>query len=222
MSKINLMQTIRKKNPIAAARRKKMRSLIRNTEASFLCPNCIGGILFHDLGMRFYSPTVNLMMRQDHFIRFVLNREDYLREILQFYEDENYSCPCAHLGDIDIHFTHYKTREEARDKWIDRSRRIDDNNLFIFAEERDGIGEYQIRELGKVSARGVLVFTAHQYQDIPYAQFLPSYEKEGEVGNILKRSFFDDSREYEKYFDFVKWFNEADGGDYDITPYIRG
>ena len=222
MSKINLMQTIRKKNPIAAARRKKMRSLIRNTEASFLCPNCIGGILFHDLGMRFYSPTVNLMMFQDHFIRFVLNRESYLRETLQFYEDENYSCPCAHLGDVNIYFTHYKTQEEARNKWIDRSMRIDDNNLFIFAEERDGVGEHQIRELGKVSARGVLVFTAHQYPDIPYAQFLPSYEKEGEVGNILKRSFFDDSREYEKYFDFVKWFNEADGGDYDITPYIRG
>ena len=116
------------------------------------------------------------------------------------------------MGDVIIYFTHYKTQEEVRDKWIDRSMRIDDNNLFIFADERDGVAEHQIWELGKVSAIGILVFTAHRYQDIPYTQFLPAYEKEGEVGNILRRSLFDDSREYEKYFDFVEWFNEADGG----------
>jgi hypothetical protein len=50
--------------------------------------------------------------------------------------------------------------------------------------------------------------------------YLPQYQSLGEVGNILKKNILDDSREFERYFDFVRWFNEADGGDYDVSDYI--
>ena len=39
------------KNPVAIRRRKKMREALTNTMPTFLCPNCIGGIIFHDLGL---------------------------------------------------------------------------------------------------------------------------------------------------------------------------
>lgn len=78
-----------------------------------------------------------------------------------------------------------------------------------------------ILKLGSIKARGIVVFTAHKYDDIPYALHIPKYEKDGEIGNIMAKSYFNGSREYEKLFDFVKWFNEADGTDYDITPYKR-
>ena len=216
-----LTQDLRTRNPISAIRRKKMREQIRNREASLLAPNCLGGILFNDLGLEFRSPTINLQIHQDHFIRYVLNRENYQNKKLEFYRRPDIPSPCAHLGDIDINFTHYKTPEEAEKKWLERSLRIDENNLFIFAMERDGIGKKEIQDLGRVKARGVLVFTAHPYKDIPYALYLPVFRKEGQVGNIMSQSLIDGSRYYEKYFDFVKWLNEADGGDYDITPYVR-
>ena len=212
---------IRALNPIAAARRKKMRAQIRNKEASLLTPNCLGGLLFHDLGLEFRSPTIDLTMYQYHFIRYVLDRENYQKKKLEFYRHPDYTSPCAHLGDIDINFTHYKTPEEAEKKWVERSKRIDADNLFIFAMERDGIGKKEILDLGRARARGILVFTAHPYKDIPYALYLPAFRKEGQVGNIMGQSLIDDSRGYEKYFDFIKWLNEADGGDHDISPYVR-
>ena len=49
--------------------------------------------------------------------------------------------------------------------------------------------------------------------------FLPKYEKDGEIRNILRRNILDNSREYEEYFDFVKWFNEADGSPFDISRF---
>ena len=67
----------------------------------------------------------------------------------------------------------------------------------------------------------LVVFSGNEFVDIPYTVHLDLYYFVCEVGNILRRSFWNDSREYEHYFNFVKWFNEADGGNYDVSPYVR-
>lgn len=211
-------------NPIAFHRRQTMRKNLVNTKPTFLCPNCIGGILFHDLGIQFQSPTVNLMMFQQDFAEFVLHLDDYLERDLIFYKDEKNTCPCAYFSGskerINLVFTHYCTEEEATQKWKERSKRIDRENLFVFLEERDGLTKEMMLQLGKIRARGLVIFTANSYPDIPYALQIKKYASDGEVGNILAKNILDDSREYEMYFDFVKWFNEANG-DFDIKPFQR-
>lgn len=217
--KETIKRLLSEQNPLAVRRRRQMRAALTNTTPTFLCPNCIGGILFHDLGLQFRSPTVNLMMFQTDFVKFVLHMDAYLAEKLSFFHDPEHAVPCARLGDLTLHFTHYHTEEEAAEKWAERAARIDRDNLFIFLEERDGLTWEQLLQLGSVKARGLVVFTANAYPDIPYALQIPKYAPAGEVGNILAKSYWDDSREYEKYFDFVKWFNEADGQHFDVTPY---
>lgn len=202
-------------------RRHVMRKNLRNTSPTFLCPNCIGGILFHDLGLQFRSPTVNLMMLQPDFVKFVTNLDYYLSEELRFYHDPDYTCPCAKLSDITIHFTHYDSDEEAAKKWNERKTRIDPSNLFIFATERDGLTKEEIKQLGSISARGILVFSTKNYSDIPYTLQIPCLDEHGQVGNILKKSIFNESRKYENYFDFVKWFNEANGKPFDVSPFSK-
>ncbi len=208
------------KNPLVLLRRSRMRKALKNTAPTFLCPNCIGGILFHDLGLQFRSPTVNTMMKQRDFVKFVLDPDRYLARELEFFDHPEYDFPCAKLDDVTVHFTHYHTEAEAREKWKNRCARIDRENLFVFLTERDGLTEEEIRSLSGIRARGLVVFTAKSYPDIPYALQIPKYEPNGEVGNILEKSWLDGSREYEKYFDFVKWFNEADGS-FDVTPYKK-
>lgn len=212
-------------NPLAIVRRKKMRERLKNKEVTFLTPNCIGGILFHDLGLKFLSPTVNLMMTQRDFLQFVLHLKVYLDGKFDFFEDSNYSCPCAFLKaegvpDIKVHFTHYATEEDALKGWNARKERINWDNVFVFIEERDGITEEELRSLASLPAKGVVAFTCNEYTDMPYAVYLPKYHEAGEVGNILARNYVNDSREYEQYFDFVKWFNEANGGDFDVKGFV--
>ena len=209
------------KNPLSKRRRKKMREKLRNKDISFICPNCIGGLLFHDLGLKFLSPTVNLMMLQTDFFKFIMNMDYYLSCDLEFYEQDVYDFPCAYLGDINVNFTHYRSSEEARSKWNERKERIIKDNMYIFLEERDGLSKEQIQQLNSLQVRGLVIFTANEYKDIPYAVYIKKYKKDGEVGNILKRSILTGSREYEKYFDFVQWFNNANGGNYDVSSFVR-
>lgn len=219
MAIYELKNKVEQYNPLARHRRLKMRSELKNRNITFLIPNCLGGILFHDLGLQFMSPTVNLMMTQTDFVKFVLNMEGYLDQEFVFFKDTNYQCPCALLGDITVHFTHYPSEEDAIKKWDERKKRINRDNLFIFCEERDGITENEIRSLVRSQAKGIVVFTAKKYDDIPYTLHIPKYHDLGEIGNILKRNYIDDSREYEKYFDFVQWFNKSDGKNYDVSRF---
>lgn len=218
--KETVKQLLSEKNPVAIRRRKKMREALTNTTPTFLCPNCIGGILFHDLGLQFRSPTVNLMIFQTDFVKFVLHMEDYLAQKLSFFKHPEYDFPCARLGEITLHFTHYHTEEEAAQKWAERTARIDRDNLFVFLEERGGLTRKEMLRLGSIHARGLVIFTANAYPDIPYALQISKYALDGEVGNILAKSYWNDGHEYEKYFDFVKWFNEANGN-FDISPFVK-
>ncbi len=210
-----------KTNPIAKRRIKDMRRRLENTTPTFFCPNCIGGILFHDLGLQFRSPTINLMMTQTDFVKFIKDPSGYLAKDFVFFKHEEYTCPCARLGDVAIHFTHYATEEEAVKKWKTRAERIDPENTFVFLAERDGLTENDIRSLKELRVKGLVVFTARPYDDIPYAVPVDTVESDGQVGNVLKQSLISGQRVYEKYFDFVRWFNEANGGDYDVKKFIK-
>lgn len=216
-----MIRRILDNNPLVMRRLCRMRGALRNKQPSFLCPNCIGGILFHDLGIQFRSPTVNLMMTQTDFAKFVLDMDAYLQKDLEFFHTKEYDCPCARLGDITIHFTHYHTREEAAAKWKERAGRLDRENLFVFLTERDGLTKEMMLRLGGIHARGLVIFTARDYPDIPYAVQLPAYQNGAEVGNILRKSWLTGKREYEDAFDFVKWFNEADGKPFSCVPFLK-
>ena len=211
-------------NPLAILRRNGMRKQLVNRDVTFLAPNCIGGILFHDLGLKFLSPTVNLMMTQTDFLQFVLHMDAYLEGAFSFFKHAEYICPCAilqrdGLPNITVHFTHYASEEEALKKWNERKKRIKRSNIFIFIEERDGITHDDLLKLSTLSVKGIVAFTCHEYPDIPYSVYIPKYHAVEEVGDILKRHYINDSREYERYFDFVKWFNEADGGDFSVQKF---
>lgn len=221
--KIKIKNAISNYNPLAISRRNQMQRRLVNNDFSLICPNCLGGMLLHDLRLPFLSPTVNLMMRQREFVRFVLDMEYYLSQELRFYNDLNYVCPSAKLGEgdktITIYFTHYKNKNEAENCWYKRILRIRYDNLFVLAMEKDGMNKEDIIRLGTLNIRGLVVFTANYYPDIPYTCYIPKYQKDGVLGNILVGSYLNDKKEYERYFDFVKWFNEAHGGNYDCRPY---
>lgn len=198
-----------------------MKSALLNTTPTLFAPNCLAGILYHDLGLQFRSPTINTMMLQTDFAKLVLDLDHYLEQKLIFFKHPDYECPCAYLDDIVIHFTHYDSEKIAEEKWEERKRRVDKENLFICLMERDGIEHETLQRLATVSARGLVVFTANDHLDIPYAVRIPKYSELNEVGNILSYSYLTGKREYEKYFDFVKWFNEANGASYDVRAFVK-
>lgn len=79
MSIKNTVKNINVKyNPFGLIKRNKMRKSPINQNITFLCPNCMGDILFHDLYLQFRSSTINLMMYQTDFAKFVLDIDYYM------------------------------------------------------------------------------------------------------------------------------------------------
>ena len=68
-----IMGSVFRKNVV-----RKMRKRNRLKKATILCSNCIGGLLLHDLGLRFDSPTVNLFFTAHDFVSFISNLNYYL------------------------------------------------------------------------------------------------------------------------------------------------
>lgn len=205
-------------DPFTARRREQLRAGLENRDFTLITSNCIGGIIYHELGLEFKSPTINLMITTDEFAEFVLDLPGYLDKKLRFIESqENY--PVAMLGDVKISFTHYHTQEEAEEKWEARKRRICWDNLFLLFNDRDGITEQQMEEIGRLQYRGIVMLSAKERRSVPYALYMDCYAGEPCVGNVLKKSFPTEIRQFERYFDYVKWFNESNGGDYTCEKY---
>lgn len=114
---------------------------LKNKTPSIICNNCIGGIIYHDMGLKFLSPTINLWFTCEDFIKFVRNLEYYTScEIEQiFTENRNYPVGIMRRGEetVKVYFMHYGTFEKALNKWRERAKRINYDNIYVIMENSD-------------------------------------------------------------------------------------
>ena len=59
---------------------KRNRARLTNPNPTVFASNCNGGVMTHDLGLQFRSPTVNLYIRPKEYVRFLGNLQHYLYE----------------------------------------------------------------------------------------------------------------------------------------------
>lgn len=178
----------------------------KNKDFSIICGNCIGGLIYNKLQVPFLSPTVNLMMLQPDLYKMVLSLNDYLSG--DFEELPSKDVPRGRLKDIIIYFTHFSTFRDGVNAWKRRRERINYDNLWVIATDRDGVTEQDIASLQKVRCKGLVVFTAKKY-DYPYCFQLKQFEGQDQIGDILQQTIYG-KRYFELYFDYVKWLNSDD------------
>jgi uncharacterized protein (DUF1919 family) len=176
-------------NPLAICRRNKLRKRIVNRSATFLCPNCIGGHIFHDLGLQFLSPTINAFIPEPGFVKLVLNLRYYMEQGLVMRWGEEY--PIGTLDDVDIHFMHYETCKEAKEAWDKRKARINWDKIFVIGTDRDGFDEAAYEQWKQIPYPKVL-FTANS-EFTEDAVCFPEYAEDGQVGDLIsERDFYTD------------------------------
>ena len=189
-----------------------LRKRMKNDNFTILAPTCIAGVIYHELGMQFKSPTINLWMYDKDFLRFVHNLREYLSYDLRFVQGID-KTPTAYCGDVLIHFNHYKTEDEARQKWEERKKRVNYDNLFIImADQPDGgvITHEDMLSLKDINCRGKVVFTVKEYDDMDYLVHLPK----DPVKDCVNMYMFDKSPvlaryRWERVWDYVSWLNEG-------------
>ena len=189
---------------------KRNRARFHNPDVSILSMNCIGGVLAHDLGIRFNSPTVNLYFRAEDFIRFCENLPYYLSiEKMALCTDPELvgerTYPVAYLGDLVLFLVHYGSVEEADRKWQERKTRVRMDNLVILATDRDGMTEELKDRFEKLPYRKVL-FTKKPDPANPSCIYIPGFESEQSLGLITEPIGSRGKRAIDR-FDWVAFLN---------------
>ncbi len=111
---------------------------LKNKSFTIISNNCWGGFVYQRFKLPYQSPTIGLFIPDRHYFRFCCNLKEYLESELDFIDpkDSEYyemrrakygkeiDYPVAKLKDIEIWFTHYKSREEVLRKWNRRKTRV--------------------------------------------------------------------------------------------------
>ena len=181
---------------------------LRNYNPTIISSNCNGGIIYHDLNLPFNSPTINLSMDTDDFIKLVSNMKYYLGQEIVEIEDKNHQFPCGMLDDIKIRFNHYDTFEEAVYKWNERKKRINWDNIYIMGIDGDKASYSSLKKFDKLPYKNKVIFTHRDYPEIKSSYKINGFEDKDEVGVLIyfKKRFF--IRRYLDDFDYVSFLNK--------------
>ncbi len=187
--------------------KKLKRRKLKNITPTIIASNCNGEYWYYDMGLRFLSPTINLSFDMNDYVKMLENLKWYMEQMIQPYQDDRFDYPTGMLGDIEIRFNHYKSFEEAVQKWEERKKRIDWDNLFILGIDGDGCTYESIKRFDALPYKNKVIFTHVPYPEIKSAYYIPGFEKNEGVGVLLyfKKQFF--VRRYLDDFDYISFLN---------------
>ena len=195
---------------------KKIRSELTNKDFSLFTNNCLGGFIYHDLGLQFLSPTINLRIKPKEFISFASDLKYYLNQELIEVESDN-TFPVGVLKgdknhkDVTIYFDHYSNFEKAKEKWDERKKKVNYDNVYIMMEFYDGIhNEELIKLFEKVPYKNKMILT-HKDHNEEYTTCIHQFDDDLDMneigGKIFRYNELTGKRYYEE-FDYIKFLNK--------------
>ncbi len=115
---------------------------LRRKNITIISNNCIAGYIYNNFGLKFLSPTINVQIKPDDFIKFCENLDSYIsEEIIEVKNPDdldfkalgggNIDFPVGKIKDITIYFQHYESFKCGVDKWNERKKRINHSQLFF-------------------------------------------------------------------------------------------
>ncbi|MBO5136218.1 MAG: DUF1919 domain-containing protein [Clostridia bacterium] len=188
-----------------------------NCDWTLICNNCLGGLVTHDFGQQFRSPTVNLFFPDRSFFDFVEHMEYYLEKQLEdggVNKDPQYPIGVlkgdGEKPDILVHFMHYRDFKEASEKWNERKKRMNKNNIYVvwtFAFDNYTQEDYKRFQALPVEKKVGFVNKSELCKTYDNMYYIKGFEKKQSLGNILQFSNLFGKRYYDQ-FDFIKWFSQ--------------
>ncbi len=192
--------------------RKKMRKKLSNSNFSIIASDCFGTFMYHTLGEKFNSPTINLFFRQDDFFLFVSYLKEYLSVELIHLKDSSVNYPVGQLTynnrSIRIDFMHYKSFEEAKQKWEERKRRVDFSNLYIVQVVPKGLTQEYVNSFSSLPYKHKLLVT-HENNFISecMVQHKIFTKKNYRSGEILNYKSYISCKRHMDDIDYISFLN---------------
>jgi uncharacterized protein (DUF1919 family) len=185
-----------------------LRKLLKQRDFSIISNNCYGGNFYKVLKTPYRTPTAGLYFMAEDYIRLLGNLKFYMDVELQFVEESRFDhlkgvdYPVGILNnEIEIHFLHYATKEEAYEKWERRKKRINWDKLFIMWNDQNLFREEMLQEFEQLPYQNKVFFSAKDRKG-PSVIWIKYYKNKDHVQDMIKDRF-----KAWKYFNPVKWLN---------------
>lgn len=199
---------------MANARKKhceKLRSGLTNSAVTLLTNNCSGGIIYHDLGLRFDSPTVNLSIPNEDFIKYLKDIDYYCTCPIKEVFEEGINYPIGMAGEnekaIKLKFMHYHSFDEAVAKWYERSKRIDKDNVRVIFEIPEKVDQSLVEEFNALPYKNKVIITGRGFVDNTNACYLNIYDKNYIPGKLFRYKGLFSTERFLEDFDYVSFIN---------------
>lgn len=188
---------------------------IKNKDITIISNNCWGGIYYRNNNLEYLSPTLGMFFMAEEYIKFIYNIKYYIDHELEFISLEqskyreylrklNYNSPIGKINDLEIMFLHYDTKEEAKEKWDRRKKRINWNKIIYKFSDQNMCTYEHLKKFQEFNAKNKICFTTRKYDNIDSIQ-IREFEKCENVG--------DDIKKYKKYLNIYKYVNHIKLGD---------
>lgn len=190
------------------------RKKLRNHTPTIIANNCFGGLVYHNLGLAFRSPTVNLMFSNQDYLTFAENIEGFLRADPQEISDSSRSYPVGRLSfegkEITVFFVHYKSFAQAKEKWNARKGRVDLSNLYFIFQTNSATAE-DIQRFEQLPYRHKLMILRDNPTNSKIVQTHPILAKETYAfGEILRYKSPFSLRRHMDDIDYIGFLNLQD------------
>lgn len=185
------------------------RRKLKNTDPTIISNNCVGGIICHDLGLKFNSPCVNQGMIARDYIKFLKDMDYYLSltpiPLNKYYRDTDFML--TQLGDIECIFAHEENVQTAISKWEKRKSRINKDNMFVFMADSFECTYDDIKEFDALPIKNKVIFTHLPYPEFNSVYYIEGFENQSEIGVLSdwKPGFW--KRRVVDEFDYVSFLN---------------
>lgn len=190
-------------------RNSEMKEALGDLDFTVFSNNCLGGVFYHDAGKRFTSPLINTAMDGEDFIRFLKRPDYYINHKFEFIKWEGHNYPIARVDDIEIRFVHYKSNEEAEQKFRERAKRIIWENIFIIATNHDGLNSAECMEaFDKLPYKNKVMFVSKEFPQYDWAVLVPQFKNRFQVRIMTDFANFKGQRYYETAFNLVDWIKQ--------------
>ena len=193
----------------------KLRKKNHQEHVSIICNNCVGGVIYHNLGLRFDSPTINLFIKGEEYLAFCKDLYYYsCCQMVESIDSMKNGYPVGVLLPKDdqhipvsIYFQHYKSFEQAKEKWDERFSRVDYKNLFWILEFYDTIYKPDLMyEFDKLPYENKMIITHKRFPDLRNASCVSCYKEDKPRGRILEYKGITGKR-YLDEIDYVGFIN---------------
>lgn len=192
----------------------------KNTDFTLISQNCIGGVIYSDLGLKFLTPTINMFIEDENFLKLILDFHHYMNAepepLCDNYIDpinKNIHYPKIKILDIEVCCLHYQDCNEAIMAWNRRRKRVNFNNVFVIGNTWNMHNNaVLVKTLIERSPYKTIMFSTKECACEGTFELPGDFWKLDERGIVRPdlTAYMDHGYKmyFEKLWDFVTWLND--------------